>query len=131
MSKGLTVIGGASGLGRHMIQRLSGAYADIDLADMYPFRQAVYGLQASLGTQTTLHIHPLLNKANMKAAVQDTQDLLYITHDYFKMAHSKNFYLKSVERAAQGKERVVVVLPVEYDFEDHREVLDGLIQKVP
>ena len=33
MSKPLTVIGGASGLGRHLITRLSAGYSDIHLGD--------------------------------------------------------------------------------------------------
>ena len=121
----------ASGLGRHLIKRLSSAYSDIHLGDMYPFRQSVYELQRDIGSSPAIHKHPLMYKANLVEALNASDDLLFITHDYFKLAHSKNFYLQKLSKAAKNKSNVVVVLPVEYDLEDNKEIVDDLKESLP
>jgi hypothetical protein len=47
------------------------------------------------------------------------------------LAHSKNFYLERFQSLAKVKERVVVVLPVEYDLEDNAELLAKFKEQVP
>lgn len=111
----LTVIGGSSYVGRYLIKSLSGGFKDVRLGDMYPFRQSVYRLQEEVGDK--LSKHPLSYSINLKQAVEGSQDIIVVTHDYFKLAYSKNFYVEKTAIAAKnaGATKLVIVAPRDLD----------------
>ena len=119
----LAVIGGSNFVGRYLIKTLSPSYSEIRLGDMYPFRQSVYRLQEDLGSNKIIK-HPLSYSTNLRLALEGAEELIIVTHDYFKLAHSKHFYLeKAVEFGKQyGIKKITWVGPIELD---HLSYLDG------
>ena len=61
---------------------------------MYPFRPSVYSLQEEL--KLGLEKNPLQWRKNLHLAVEGADEVIIVAHDYFKLAHSKNFYLKRI-----------------------------------
>lgn len=118
----LTVIGGSNFLGRYLIKSLLPAYPEVRLGDMYPFRQSVYRLQESLTSPISKHV--LAYPTSLRMALDGAQDVIVVTHDYFKLAHSKNFYLEKTALIAKefGVKRLIWVGPMELD---HLSTLDG------
>jgi NADH dehydrogenase len=111
----LTVIGGSSFVGRYLIKALAGSYKEVRLGDMYPYRESVYRMQEELGDKITKH--PLSYPTNLRLALDGTENLVIVTHDYFKYAHSKNFYLaRAVQWAKEyGIKNITWVGPKELD----------------
>jgi hypothetical protein len=110
----LTVIGGSNFLGRYLIKSLSSQYEEVRLADMYPHRDSVYKLQESLGSKLKKFV--LSYPASLKHAISGSSRLIIIDHDYFKLAHSKHFYLeKSLQFAEDlGVSDITWVHPLEF-----------------
>jgi len=96
----LTVIGGANFFGRYLIRALAGQYSEIRLADMYPYRKAVYGLQEEIGDKIVKH--PLHYSLNLRQCIEGSKDVIVVTHDYFKLAFGKNFYLEKAAGYAKN-----------------------------
>jgi NADH dehydrogenase len=111
----LAVVGGSNFLGRYLIQKLAPRYKDIRLADMYPHRPAVYRLQDEIGDK--LVKQPLSYPNNLKAAILGADDVLVVTHDYFKLAFDKEFFLQRTASFAKnfGVKRLIWVAPMELD----------------
>jgi len=109
----LTVIGGSNFLGRFLIRSLAEKYTEIRLGDMYPFRDSVYRLQEEISTPIVKH--PLLYPTNLRLALDGAQDVIILTHDYFKLAHSKLFFVeRTVDFAKKfGVKRLYWVAPME------------------
>lgn len=112
----LAVIGGASPLGRSILQSLAGHYTDVRLGDMYPFRPAVYRLQERLAPQQ-LTKHALSHPTSLRLALTGAAHAVVVTHDYFKLAHSKNFYVEKAAFMAKdlGVKRLTLVYPLGSD----------------
>ena len=111
----LTVIGGSSFVGRYLIKSLSTSYPEVRLGDMYPYRQSVYRLQEELKGKITKH--PLAYPTNLRNILEGTQDLIIVTHDYFRLSFSKNFYLEKAVQFAKdfGVKKIIWVGPIELD----------------
>ncbi|OMJ96298.1 hypothetical protein SteCoe_24 [Stentor coeruleus] len=111
----LTVIGGSSFIGRYLIKALAGSYKEVRLGDMYPYRESVYRMQEELDTKITKH--PLSYPTNLRLVIDGTENLVIVTHDYFKYAHSKNFYLtRAIQWAKEyGVKNITWVGPKELD----------------
>jgi hypothetical protein len=111
----LTVIGGSNFIGRYLIKSLSGAFPEVRLGDMYPSRQSVYRLQEELGDK--LKKYPLSFPTNLKLILDGTEKLFIVTHDYFKLAHSKNFYVSKAVEFAQDYniKEITLINPMELD----------------
>ena len=112
----LAVIGGASPLGRSILKSLAGHYTDVRLGDMYPFRQAVYRLQERMAPQQ-LTKHALSHPTSLKLALTGAAHAVVVTHDYFKLAHSKNFFVEKTAFMAKdlGVKRLTLVYPLGSD----------------
>ncbi len=112
----LTVIGGAGPLGRSILRALGGHYTDLRLGDMYPFRPAVYRLQEQLAPQS-LTKHALSHPTSLKLALTGAAHAIIVTHDYYKLAHSKNFFVEKAAFMAKelGVKRLTLVYPLGYD----------------
>ena len=109
----LTVVGGSNFLGRFLIKNLWKNYQEVRLADMYPFREAVYQLQE----EVPIAKHPLLYPTNLKQALDGAKDVIVVTHDFFKLSHSKLFYLERTAEFAKklGVNKLYWVAPLELD----------------
>jgi len=109
------VIGGANFFGRYLIRALAGEYSEIRLADMYPYRKSVYALQEEIGDKITKH--PLHYPLNLRQCIEGSKDVIVVTHDYFKLAFGKNFYLEKAAGYAKnaGIKRFIWVGPHELD----------------
>jgi len=112
----LAVIGGSSPLGRSILRSLAGHYPDVRLGDMYPFRQAVYRLQERLAPQQ-LTKHALSHPTSLKLTLSGAAHAVVVTHDYFKLAHSKNFFVEKAAFMAKelGVKRLTLVYPLGSD----------------
>lgn len=112
----LAVIGGAGPLGRSILRASAGHYTDIRLGDMYPFRPAVYRLQECLAPQTFTK-HALSHPTSLKLALTGAVHAIVVTHDYYKLAHSKNFFVEKAAFMAKqlGVKRLTLVYPLGYD----------------
>ena len=110
----LTVIGGSNFLGRYLISSLGAKYGEVRIGDMYPFRQGVYRLQEQLEGVKIVK-HALSYPTSLKLAMTDAAHVVVVTHDYFKLAHSKNFFLERVAFLAKelGTKRLTIVAPIE------------------
>ena len=97
------------------------------MADMYPFRESVYRLQEDLGGKISKH--PLSYQTNLRIALDGAQDVVIVTHDYFKLAHIKNFYLEKAVRIAKdnGARKITWVAPMELD---QLNPLDGEVESL-
>ena len=111
----LAVVGGSNFLGRYLISKLAPRYKDIRLADMYPHRPSVYKLQEEIGDK--LVKQPLSYPTNLKAALHGADDVLVVSHDYFKLAFDKEFFLHRAATFAKnfGAKRLIWVAPMELD----------------
>ena len=59
-----------------------------------------------------------MNSKALSVGVEGSKVVLYFTHDYLSMTHSKNQYLKATAQAARegGVEKLIAVCPIEYDL---------------
>ena len=110
----LTLVGGSNYVGRYLLRNIAKKYKKIQLADMYPFRPSVYSLQEEL--KLDLEKNPLQRRKNMQLAVEGADEVIIVAHDYFKLAHSKNFYLERIASAASsaGVKKLTYVNPIEF-----------------
>lgn len=110
----LTVIGGSNFVGRFLLASLAGGYSEVRLGDMYPFRSSVYRLQESL-PNTHLIKHALSHPTSLRLALAGASNAIIVTHDYFKLAHSKNFFLEKTAFMAKELKlpKLTLVAPME------------------
>lgn len=112
----LTVIGGAGPLGRFIIRALAAQYTDVRLGDMYPFRQSVYSLQEQIAP-AKIQKHALSYPTSLKLALRGAEHVIVVTHDYYQLAHSKNFFVERTAFHAKelGVKKLTLVCPLGYD----------------
>ena len=110
----LTLVGGSNYIGRYLLRNIAKKYKKIQLADMYPFRNSVYALQEEL--KLDLEKNPLQWRKNLHLAVEGADEVIIVAHDYFKLAHSKNFYLSRIAQSAKaaGVKKLTYVNPLEF-----------------
>ena len=110
----LTVIGGSNFVGRFLLSSLASSYPELRLGDMYPYRSSVYRLQEALGSVKVTK-HALSHPTSLKLALTGASHAVVVTHDYFKLAHSKNFLLEKTAFMAKdlGVPKLTVVAPLE------------------
>jgi hypothetical protein len=114
----LAVIGGSNFLSRYLISNLAANYTRIALGDFYPQRQSVYALQASLGNKLTKR--HLSFRLDLEHTLEGADEVWVVTHDYFKLAFAKTFYLEQTARLAKslGAKKLKVIAPLELDHLD-------------
>jgi uncharacterized protein YbjT (DUF2867 family) len=110
----LTLVGGSNFAGRFLLRNVAGKYKTIQLADFYPFRPAVYNLQEELGLD--LEKNAMTWRTNFLHAVDGADEVVVISHDYFKLAHSKNMIMQRLANYAKnaGVKKFTWVNPVEF-----------------
>src|SRR5574343_1766295 len=112
----LAVVGGGSAIGRHVVRLLSANYSDVRLADMYPFRPGVYRLQEEIEPKQVRKF-ALSYPTSLKLALTGAEHVVVVTHDYFKLAHSKNFFVERTAFFAKelGVKKLTLLCPLSYD----------------
>lgn len=110
----LTVIGGSNFVGRYLLSSLASSHSELRLGDMYPFRPSVYRLQETL-TNAKVVKHALSHPTSLKLALMGASHAVVVTHDYFKLAHSKHFLLEKTAFMAKelGVPKLTLVAPLE------------------
>jgi hypothetical protein len=110
----LTLVGGSNFVGRYLMKNVAGKYKSIQLADFYPFRPSVYRLQEELSLD--LEKNPLMWRNNLKRSVEGVDEVIFVSQDYFKLAHSNNFLLERIANFATeaGVKKFTWVHPYEF-----------------
>mmetsp|Transcript_26868 Transcript_26868/g.48431 ORF Transcript_26868/g.48431 Transcript_26868/m.48431 type:complete len:302 (-) Transcript_26868:274-1179(-) len=114
----LAVIGGSNFLGRFLIRNLESNYGRIALGDFYPQRPSVYALQEALGGKLTKR--HLSFKIDLDRTLEGADEVWVVTHDYFKLALAKTFYIDHTAKIAKklGAKKLKIIAPLELDHLD-------------
>ncbi len=115
----VTLVNGANAIARSFARRMSALGATkITLVDQRPFRDAVYDLQDEIKDKTVLEKHQAMNYASLEIALEESENVVYFTHDYLSYAHDKNSLLVSTANACKevGAKKLMAVCPIEMDM---------------
>lgn len=109
----LAVIGGSNFLSRYLIRNVAANYSRISLGDYYPQRQSVYALQELLGEK--LVKRHLSFKIDLEETLKGADECWVVTHDYFKLALAKTFYIEATAKIAKslGVKKLKIIAPYE------------------
>lgn len=111
----LLIVGSTSRITQNIILHLArqNAYKSITITDLLPlygYHHRYYRLRKALTeqpTQTTVSLTKLARTDELYAQIQQHQDVLFVTHDYFQSVTSKT---KLMELTADFSKNVTVVL---------------------
>lgn len=111
----LLIVGSTSRITQNIILHLARqhAYKSITISDLLPlycYHHRYYRLRKALAeqhTQTTVSLTKLARTDELYAQIQQHQDVLFVTHDYFQSVTSKT---KLMELTAEFSKNVSVVL---------------------
>lgn len=109
----LLIVGSASRITQNIIHRLSqlSLYKHITLTDLLPqykFHQRYYALRKALsktGSSTEVSLTKLSRTEDLQSQINNHQDLLFVTHDYFESVTSKTKLMELTAHFSKNVER--------------------------
>lgn len=112
----LAVVNGASAIARGVTKLLARGSSGVKILDSRVYRPAVYKLQEELGS-VNVEKHQILSSKSLEYALEDSETVVYFTHDYLSMNFAKNAVLEATARAAKtvGVKKLICVRPIEYE----------------
>lgn len=118
----ISVVNGSNIFGRYLIASLARRNS-VRLLDLRPYRQAVYQLQTDLKHHNaSFEKHQISSPDSLSRAIEGSDTVIYINHDYYSLSSDKNDVLKVAAQKAkkQGVQKFISLSPVEFDhfFED-------------